>query len=206
MVVSQFNTSAVADGIPTLGWRPGAVSVSGNHLTRDGEVWTPHGVVCTAIRQTGSRNVLIADGLSFAERLDGAPHLSDRYHRVAYGSHPYFHKAEDQTPEAWEMKFGRFARTAPVVVTEWTTIPRYYADPNTPTAALALLHFLQSRQVGLTTFAFDFAGDKFGSVVYGFPGKSSMYLNGIQPGMPGYGPGSLVQDWYRTGVVPDGLR
>ncbi|MBE7157958.1 MAG: cellulase family glycosylhydrolase, partial [Rhodospirillales bacterium] len=155
-----------------------------------------------AIRRTGSRNVIVADGLNFAERVGGAPHLSDPANQVAYASHPYFHHAADQTPAVWEEKFGRFARTAPVIITEWTTIPKYYSDRNTPTAALAFLRYLQSRGIGLTAFTYDFEGDKFGSVVHGFAGTPSTFANGIRPGDPDFGPGTLVQQWYRTGAVP----
>ena len=51
----------------------------------------------TIIRNAGATNVLIADGLNYAEQLDGAPVLADPLNQVAYGSHPYAHSADDQT-------------------------------------------------------------------------------------------------------------
>lgn len=159
-----------------------------------------------AIRQTGSRNVVVADGLNFAERLDGAPPLVDPENKVAYASHPYSHKAEDQTPQVWEQKFGRFARSAPVIVTEWTTIPKFYGDQDTPASALAFLHYLQARGIGLSAYAYDFGANRFGSTVQDYQGTPSTFAHGIQAGAPGFGPGVLVQRWYRTGAVPDTLQ
>ncbi|MBE7157387.1 MAG: hypothetical protein INR62_02930, partial [Rhodospirillales bacterium] len=104
-------------------------------------------------------------------------------------------------------KFGNFARTAPVIVTEWTTIPssssnQYYSDANTAQAALNFVRYLAARGVGLSAYAYDFSGNQFGSVVHGFDGVPSNFAGGVQPGDPNYGPGTLVQQWYRTGLAP----
>ncbi|MBE7157772.1 MAG: cellulase family glycosylhydrolase [Rhodospirillales bacterium] len=163
--------------------------------------------VIAVIRQTGSKNVVVADGLEYAERLDGAPALTDPLNQVAYASHPYFHSADDQTPQAWDTKFGNFAQTAPVIVTEWTTIPNspsnsYYSDANTAQAALNFIRYLAARGIGLSAYAYDFSGNQFGSVVHGFNGVPSTFAGGLQPGDADYGPGALVQQWYRTGEAP----
>ena len=162
--------------------------------------------VITTIRQTGSKNVVVADGLGYAEHLDGAPALTDPENEVAYAAHPYFHSAADQKPQAWATKFGNFAQTAPVIITEWTTIPSYYHDANTAHAALKFLHYLESRGIGLSAYAYDFSGDLFGSVVHGFDGVPSTFANGLEPDEPDYGPGTLVQQWYLTGSVPTTLE
>jgi len=47
------------------------------------------------IRNSGARNVLITDGLNYAEQLDGAPIRADPLKQVAYASHPYAHSAGD---------------------------------------------------------------------------------------------------------------
>ncbi len=52
------------------------------------------------IRGAGATNVLIADGLGFAESLSGAPALTDPLNQYAYADHPYFHMASDQTSTA----------------------------------------------------------------------------------------------------------
>jgi endoglucanase len=153
------------------------------------------------VRGTGAGNVLVADGLLLGERLTGAPALSDP--SVVYASHPYAHDAAGQTPQAWDQRFGTFARTHPVLVTEWTTIPRYYCDANTAQAGRAFLSYLAQHRIGLFGFAYDFAGDRFGSVAHGFPARPTSYA-GTSCGSTGFGPGRLVQDWYRTGSVPAG--
>ena len=159
--------------------------------------------VIMTIRNTGSRNVVVADGLNFAERLDGAPSLTDPLYQVAYAAHPYAHNAAGQTEQIWERNFGSAARTVPVIITEWTTVPKYYCDMNTAVSALAFLHFLQARGIGLTAFAYDFGANRFGSVVQDFKGTPSTFAGGLQCGQPGFGPGTLVQDWYETGFVPN---
>ena len=50
--------------------------------------------------------------------------------------------------------------------------------------------------------AYDFgAAKKFGAIVQDFQGTPSTFL-GKSCGDPGYGPGKIVQDWYKTGTVP----
>ena len=161
--------------------------------------------VIATIRQTGSKNVVVADGLDYAEHLDGAPALTDPENEVAYAAHPYFHNAADQTRQAWATKFGNFAQTAPVLITEWTTVPNYYADANTAQAALNFLSYLAIHGTGLSAYAYGFSGDAFGSVVHGFSGVPSTFANGLEPGDADYGPGTLVQEWYLTGTVPTTL-
>lgn len=148
------------------------------------------------IRATGSHNVVVADGLLEAERLDGAPDLSDPDHAVVYASHPYAHDASGQNENAWNTRFGDFARTHPVIVTEWTTIPSYFCNSDTPNAAARFIGYLKSHDIGITAFALDFSGDKFGSVAYGPNYTPSTYV-GTQCGSAGFGPGSLLQSWYR---------
>jgi endoglucanase len=166
-----------------------------------------------AIRSTGSRNVVVADGLIFALSLNGAPALTDPARQVAYAIHPYFHSAADQTQTAWDNKFGTFAANAPVIATEWTTVANaatsgssYFCDSTTATATLQLLRYLDGKQIGLLAFAYDFSGNLFGSAVYGFPGVTSSFAGGAACGSPGYGPGTVIQSWYRSGAVPSTLQ
>ena len=70
------------------------------------------------VRAAGARNVAVADGLMFAERLGGAPDLRDPLRQVVYASHPYAHHREDQQPAAWDAKFGDFARRHVVIVND----------------------------------------------------------------------------------------
>lgn len=144
------------------------------------------------VRRTGAQNVVVADGLLYAERLGAAPDLDDPAGQVAYASHPYAHDANGQKPAAWDRKFGDFAARHPVIVTEWTTVPTYYCDADTPRYAAAFLAYLERRGIGLTTYAWDFSGPKFGSAYHGFPPQPTTY-EGKSCGDPGFGPGMLVE-------------
>ena len=108
---------------------------------------------------------------------------------------------------------GTFAATSPVLVTEWTTVANaaqsgstYFCDATTAGAALDLLNYLAGKKIGITAFAYDFSGNVFGSAAYGFPAQSSSFANDAGCGSPGYGPGTILQDWFRTGKVPSTLE
>ncbi len=166
----------------------------------------------SAIRATGSKNVVVADGLAYAEHLDGAPALKDPLNQVAYASHPYFHSATDEQQATWVTKFGNLSNIAPVIITEWSTLigSSFYCDANTPSAALAFLDYLQKSGIGLTGFAYDHPGTHIpgfsGAIVEDFNGTPTTFANGIQCGAVGFGPGTLIQNWYRSGAVPSMLE
>lgn len=147
------------------------------------------------VRQSGARNVVVADGLQFAERLSGAPDLKDHLGQVIYASHPYAHRAEDQQQPAWDAKFGDFARRHPVVVTEWATVPKFFCDLGTPRYTEAFLHYLDERGIGLMAYGWDFSGPKFGSTFHGFPPQPTAF-QGLRCGDPGFGPGRAVERLY----------
>ena len=144
------------------------------------------------VRRTGARNVVVADGLQYAERLGAAPDLDDPIGQVAYASHPYAHDANGQRPATWDMKFGDFATRHAVIVTEWTTVPNYYCDADTPRYAAAFLAYLDRRGIGITTYAWDFSGPKFGSAYHGFPPQPTTF-EGKACGDPGFGPGARIE-------------
>ncbi len=157
------------------------------------------------VREAGAVNVVVADGLGMGQDLSGAPRLDDPLGQVAYASHPYANHPFGQTPAAWDLKFGNFARTAPVIITEWGT--GYYCDANTPAAALDFLGYLNRRGIGLEIGFWDWAPMGFGSAIQGFPnGTVSSFLgpDGDPLGCkaPGFGLGRIVRTWYRTGVPP----
>lgn len=174
------------------------------------------------IRNSGATNVLIADGLNFAEHLDGAPTLSDPLQQVAYASHPYAHSAMDQQssgPSGWDSKFGNVSVTAlaPVLVTEWSlentpTPPNQgfqYCDGNSPEAALAFLGYLQGKGIGLLAFSYDLPNQphvpRDGRVMIDSNGTPSTLANQVQCTDPKFGPGSIIQGWYKTEIVPSSL-
>ena len=147
------------------------------------------------VRGSGARNVAVVDGLLYAERLGGAVALSDPLRQMVYASHPYAHHVQDQQQPAWDAKFGDFARSHPVIVTEWATVPKYYCDLGTPTYAEAFLHYLDQRGIGLMAYGWDFSGPKFGSSFHGFPPVPTAF-QGLRCGDPGFGPGRAVERLY----------
>jgi endoglucanase len=167
------------------------------------------------IRSFGARNVIVADGLQFAQQLAGAPELADPLHQVVYAAHPYSLNARDQSSAVWDAKFGNFARTRPVLISEWGI--GYYCDPDTPQATVDFIAYLNERGIGLEAGSWDWASAGFGSAIYNFPdnrvstfvgpkgGQLACHWNGNPKGYtPGYGIGKLVQTWYRTGS-PSGV-
>jgi endoglucanase len=176
----------------------------------------------SVVRNLGAVNVIVADGLVSAQQLSGAPKLSDPLHQVAYASHPYPSGstaaigAYNQTAPAWDEKFGDFAQTEPVIVTEWGA--GYYCDSNTPRAVVSFLGYLQQHNVGLEAVAWDWGPYNFASAVQGFPntvfsslrtptGPEACSAPNYAPGTgqgPGtaFGPGNVIETWYRSGLVP----
>lgn len=149
------------------------------------------------VRSRGANNVVIADGLAVGNVIDGAPLLDDP--QVVYAAHPYALKARGQTRRAWDEKFGNFSKRAPVIITEWIA-GSYYCDADTPASTVDFLHYLQEHGVGLEIGAWDWGPTTFGSVRQGFPqGKVASYLDGVCH-QPYFGPGKLIETWYKTGV------
>ncbi len=184
---------------------------------------TAMNALIATIRGTGAKNVLIADGLEHAEELSGAPALTDLISPVVYASHPYAHNYQDQNAAGtdasgnvvagagWDVMFGNFAATNPVIVTEWGN--GYYCNAITGRADVAFLQYLQAQGVGLVATTWDWAGPNFGSVRVNFPthtitsfptaGTPLCHID-PQTGAAvidnGVGPGQLVQTWFTTGT------
>jgi len=152
------------------------------------------------VRGTGASNVVIADGLGTGQVLEGAPLLGDP--QVAYASHPYALQQHGQTREAWDEKFGAFARHAPVIITEWH-FGGYFCNAKTPVATVEFLHYLQDHRIGVVVGTWDWAPAGFGNARWGFPdGKFSTFA-GRSCHEPGYGLGRTIESWYKTGRLPD---
>lgn len=151
------------------------------------------------VRQNGAGNVVIADGLGAGQVLDGAPLLNDP--QVAYASHPYASRHYGQTPQAWDAKFGRFARRAPVIITEWH-FGGYYCDTDTPAATLGFLNYIRNRGIGVVVGTWDWAPAGFGNARWGFPDGKFSHFKGLACHQSGYGLGDVVHTLYTTGLVP----
>jgi endoglucanase len=152
------------------------------------------------VRETGARNVVIADGLGVGQVIDGAPLLHDS--QVAYASHPYALKKSgkyDQTSKAWDAKFGNFSGRAPVIITEWLS-GAYFCNADTPESTVKFVQYLQEHGIGLEVGIWDWAPEGFGSARQGFPNSTVSSFNDHSCYQPGYGLGRVVQTWYTTGV------
>ena len=176
----------------------------------DWTTWaTSMNATVAAIRGTGAVNTLIADGLDYAEQLSGAPVLNDPMHQVIYAAHPYSHSASDQTTASWDFKFGKFAATEPVMISEWAD--GYYCDGQTGTSTQAFIQYLASHNIGLEAGTWDWSPSGFGtvyeefpnSVLTSFPAAGTAICNTTATGTALktlLGPGNLVKTWYQTGT------
>jgi fibronectin type 3 domain-containing protein len=131
-------------------WRDGGIGPT----TNLGDAPVGHQALIDQLRSLGAKNVLIADGVNYAERLQGMPLLDDGTGQLMYGVHPYYLNNGETW---WNQQWGYLTSTVPVIATEWN----YHApDCNTPKATLAqkLMAYLQEHRVGLLAHAFDVPG------------------------------------------------
>jgi hypothetical protein len=149
------------------------------------------------VRETGARNVVIADGLNVGQVIDGAPLLNDA--QVAYASHPYALQQFGQTRKAWDAKFGNFSRRAPVIITEWLS-GGYFCNADTPESTAQFVQYLQAHRIGLEAGTWDWAPAGFGSARWGFPSAKFSTFDGLSCHQPGYGMGRVIESWYTTGA------
>ena len=176
----------------------------------DWAAWqSAHQAVLTAIRATGAKNVVLADGLQGATTLAGALTLSDPLNASGYAVHPFFLGPTGyETPTDFAANFGSFAATSVVVATEWSTHDTDYCDGNTPAASQALLTYLSENNIGVVGFAYDdpgYAGNQghIGNIVLDYDGTPTSFAGGkLVCGEYGFGPGAMLQTAFKTGVVP----
>jgi endoglucanase len=110
--------------------------------------------VIDQIRADGVHNILILDGLQWAHLLSGAPDMSDPDRKIAYAVHSY-PKAGYETPADWDKAFGSFARTHPVIATEWNARAVKHCTEDMPSVASSFLAYARARQIGVVGWAFD---------------------------------------------------
>ena len=165
-----------------------------------------------AIRATRSSNVILVDGLAYGNSFEGQAGypLTDSANSTAFAVHPYFHSDADQVSSHWDTTFGTLAATSPMVVTEWYPGKVFWCDAATAQATLNLLQYLSSKGIGITAFAYDFPDDATlditGSVNQDYLGTMPTTLVNETCTDKPWGPGTLLQNWYRTGMVPNQLQ
>lgn len=112
------------------------------------------------LRHLGARNVLLVDGMKWAKTLQGAPTLSDPLGQLAYAVHPYPSRGEPVTPAGWDRWWGNFAKTHPVIITEWLMSSKAlkWCRPNTPQITRSLLRYALKHRISFIVSAFDVPG------------------------------------------------
>ncbi len=157
------------------------------------EAWRAgHQALIDALRHQGVRNLLIVDGLRGAARLDGAPPLRDPLGQLAYAVHPYF-GSDDNSPEGWEQRFGRFAAGHPVIATEWGHAARHCARGG-PERVEQLLDYLAVRRIGVLAYGAD---ERHSRLAQG-PAAQPVWTSYRQRPCTGAaaGPGELLKAWF----------
>lgn len=161
------------------------------------EAWRAgHQALIDQLRRAGVRNLLIVDGLRGAQRLDGAPPLTDPLGQLAYAVHPYFGQ-EPNNPEGWDQRFGRFAASHPVIATEWGHAARQ-CERGGPEVVDGLLAYLAEHRIGLVAYGADERHSRLAQAGGGVGGASPAWSS--YRGRPctgaAAGPGEVIHAWF----------
>lgn len=144
---------------------------NGGGTTADGQSIVGLQQLLDLIRKTHkSDNVILADGLQYAEVLTGVQNylLNDSRNLTGYAVHPYYMLPPgfDRSPDPertardwWEARFGFLAATKPVVASEWNANSgKGGCHAQDPVLAELLLPYLRERGIGVYGWAFDLPG------------------------------------------------
>ena len=113
------------------------------------------------VRGLGAKNVLLVDGLYWAQMIEGAPQLNDPLAQVIYAVHPYY-SPRLRNESSWDNMFGDYAKSHAVLVTEWNARSRRKnCNGDYPKFAADILTYLKRKRIGLTAWAFDFPDGVF---------------------------------------------
>jgi hypothetical protein len=169
-------------------WRNGGPAVD-----NQGDPAVGHQAVLDAIRASGARNVVLAEGARYAQTLKGMPLLHDPLGQLAYAIHPY-QSGVSRFPSSWEGNFGYLTDEFPVVSTEWNIHSwSSFCQPEWPTTGPQLLDYLQAHNIGMQGWAFDYLP----SLVLDW-NHTPTTLDGFECGAPDKGAGQLLQSRFPT--------
>lgn len=116
--------------------------------------------IVEALREDGSMNTIVVDGLALATTLNGVIPISDPLDRVGYGIHQYL-KQGSVAQADWDANFGHLSESLPIFVDEW------FACANTEPGlkgldsyqpAVDFLNYLRAKGIGIGGWAFDVHG------------------------------------------------
>ncbi|HUD11646.1 MAG TPA: cellulase family glycosylhydrolase [Candidatus Saccharimonadia bacterium] len=141
----------------TAGWNQWQNGGS-SPLANQGSTAVGYQTLLNDIRADGANNVVLADGGSFAEQLQGIPMLKDTAtgRGVMYAVHPYYF-TEPGGESSWQSRFGYLTSKVPVLATEWNYLATK-CGTSAQTLAPTFLSYLQSHNIGVLAHALDALG------------------------------------------------
>jgi len=122
-----------------------------------------------AIRQTGARNLVIADGLDWAGSLAGVYRWHLDGSNVAYGLHLYVAESDPTGPRAWSRDLGSVWRRWPVVATEFGVLGCRAPYPDV--LERRIVAFLIQHGIGWTAWGWWAGGCGFPSLITNESGR-----------------------------------
>jgi hypothetical protein len=135
--------------------------------------------------------VLIAEGTRVGKSFIGCPGLTDPLRQLAYGIHPYLTQPI-KNPASWDRYFGDWAKTYPVVCTEWgANSGSPFAQPEWPTLSPQLLDYMKAHNIGQIAWSFDILD----TLVKDWSWTPTSFT-GYTVGVKGCGPGELVKQHF----------
>jgi len=146
-----------------------------------------HQQLVTTIRNTGAKNVILADGGDHAEHLDNITPflLTEKTGRgIGYVVHPYYY-----TPGAayWQASYGFLTTSRVVVATEWNYKPDDCGGKDEMLAP-TFLAWLHDHGIGITGHAFDYLGTLV----------ADWNWTPTKCGTASPGAGAVLKSWYAT--------
>lgn len=147
------------------------------------------------LRSQGSRNVIVVDGLNYANTLHGVLDIEDPLQKIAYAVHPYLHGNAD--PSRWGERFGDASRVRLVYANEWSSgadSPLGLKGLKTYQPAVDLLNYLREHEIPLSAGEFDVEGVLIDEV----PGWTPSSYSGSTPQRLKGNVGMLVHTLYQT--------
>jgi hypothetical protein len=165
--------------------------------------------IIQSMRDAGSKNIVIVEPLR-ANWSDYPGGIVDPLNQLAFGIHTYFAKV-GTTREKWDMHFGNFAATHPLIVTEWSQTTakvggkrrgrKEWCESASMDTPLRMFHYFRQKGIdGVVGWAFDLPS----TIVQDYKGTPRT-LEGFKCGEPGGGIGDLFQQYF-TGSLPPAAR
>ena len=153
--------------------------------------------IVDSLRRAGVTNVLVIEGLKFAEEFEGIPELKDPLSNYALAAHPYI-SGVNKKPENWTPNFGFLADQHRLIFAEEWGAPsetkpgkRWCKDDPDLQLPGQFLQYLRQKNMGVIGWAFDVPG----TIVTDYHGTPNSY-DGKRCGDTGGGPGVLLQQFF----------